>query len=229
LKSTIISSVSHELKTPLAAAIARVTALLEEGEGCDAAQVREEMAAIAEDLSRLNTAIVDLLDVSRLESDAWKPQPELYEIAEILGTVSSKLSAENRARVDFDIPESVPYVFVDFSQIARALANIVENALLYSPAVERVRVSVSSDAEDVVVAVEDRGPGIADQEKELVFGKFYRGAASAAVPSGTGLGLAIAKEIVESQGGRILVEDAEPTGARFVVSLPVAVIGAEAE
>jgi len=229
LKSTIVSSVSHELKTPLAAAIARVTGLLEEGDGCDSARVREELLAVSDDLVGLNAAIADLLDVSRLESDAWRPQPELYEVSEILGTVSSKLSAEQRARVVFDIPESTPYVFVDFSQMARALGNIVENALSYSPKTERVRVIVTSDQEEVLMAVEDRGPGVTDAEKELVFGKFFRGEASAEAPGGTGLGLAITKEIVESQRGRVWVEDADPSGARFVVSLPVAVIGAEAE
>jgi len=230
LKSTIVSSVSHELKTPLAAAIARVTGLLEEGDACDPQHVQSEMKAVSQDLAQLNTAIVDLLDVSRLESDAWRPQPDLYEVSEILGTVSSKLPPEQSARIDFDIAESVPFVYVDFSQMARALANIVENGLAYSPADSRVRIEVTHDADSVQIAVEDEGPGILDSEKDLVFGKFYRGAAAAAVAQGgTGLGLAIAKEIVESQGGRIAVRDASPTGARFVVSLPVAVIGAEAE
>ena len=146
LKNTIVSSVSHELKTPLAAAIARVTALLEEDDVCQSSRVRDELQSVSGDLDRLNAAIVDLVDVSRLESDAWRPQPELYEVAEILGTVSSKLSGGQRARIDYDIPESMPYVFVDFSQTARALANIVENALAYSPEDEHVRVVVSCDA-----------------------------------------------------------------------------------
>lgn len=229
LKNTIISSVSHELKTPLAAATARITGLLEEGERCDSAQVRDEMQAIAADLVRLNTAIVDLIDASRLESDAWRPQEEYYEIGEILGTVLSKLPDEQRGRVDFDIPESVPFVYVDFSQTARVFSNLVENALVYSPSNTQVRVSATDDGENVVVAVEDRGPGVAEAEKELIFSKFFRGAASAAVAGGTGLGLAIAREIVANQGGQIWVEDVQPSGARFIVSLPVAVIGAEAE
>ncbi|HSK47840.1 MAG TPA: DUF4118 domain-containing protein, partial [Coriobacteriia bacterium] len=133
LKSTIISSVSHELKTPLAAAIARVTALLDEDDVMQGQRIHEELLGVSGDLTRLNAAIVDLVDVSRLESDAWRPQPELYEASEILGTVSSKLSGEQRARIDFDIPDATPYVYVDFSQTARALAHIVENALVYSP------------------------------------------------------------------------------------------------
>jgi len=92
-----------------------------------------------------------------------------------------------------------------------------------------VEVDVASSDEYVTVVVEDRGPGVPDAEKVRVFEKFYRGTTSAAVPSGTGLGLAIAREIVNSHGGRIWVEDAVPRGARFIVELPVAVIGAESE
>jgi two-component system sensor histidine kinase KdpD len=229
LKSTIISSVSHELKTPLSAATARITGLLEEGQGCDSQRVQDELIAVSADLARLNAAIVDLLDVSRLESDAWRPQPELYEVSEILGTVLSRVPLERTTRVVFDLPESTPFVHVDFSQMVRALANIVENALAYSPADQPVRVHVAEDSDDVRIEVEDRGQGVLDSEKTLLFGKFFRGSAAAAVPGGTGLGLAIARDIVESQGGTIAIEDAEPTGARFVVTLPVAVIGAEAE
>jgi len=229
LKSTIISSVSHELKTPLSAATARITGLLEEGEGCDARRVRDELLAVSEDLTRLNAAIVDLLDVSRLESDAWRPQPELYEVSEILGTVLSKVPPEQRTRVVFDLPQATPFVHVDFSQMVRSLANIVENALAYSPADQPVLVSVEENSDNVLIGVEDRGPGVPDSEKTQLFGKFFRGSAAVAVPGGTGLGLAIARDIVESQGGSIVVEDAKPTGARFVVTLPVAVIGADAE
>jgi len=229
LKSTIISSVSHELKTPLSAATARITGLLEEGEGCDSRRVRDELLAVSDDLTRLNAAIVDLLDVSRLESDAWRPQPELYEVSEILGTVLSKVPHEQETRVVFDLPESTPFVHVDFSQMVRALANIVENALAYSPGDQPVRVHVVEDSDNVHIEVEDRGQGVPDSEKPLLFGKFFRGSAAAAVPGGTGLGLAISRDIVESQGGTIAIEDAKPRGARFVVTLPVAVIGAEAE
>lgn len=229
LKSTIVSSVSHELKTPLAAAIARVSSLAEAGDEVDAARLAEELAAVSQDLARLNAAIVDLLDVSRLESDAWRPQPDHYEVSEILGTVASAIPTPARERLDFEVPAATPYVFADFSQLVRALANIVDNALVYSPASEHVRVAVTYDSESVFIEVEDRGAGVSNAEKGLVFSKFFRGSAAATVPGGTGLGLAIAQEIVGAQGGSIRIEDAEPHGARFIVTLPVAVIGAEAE
>ena len=108
LKSTLVSSVSHELKTPLAAATARVTGLVEEGEGCDSTRVHEELVAVADDLARLNDSIVDLLDFSRLESDAWLPRFEPHDVRDILGTVISRLSTADAARVRFELGQESP-------------------------------------------------------------------------------------------------------------------------
>ena len=222
LKSTLVSSVSHELKTPLAAATARVTGLVEEGESCDAARVREELVAVAEDLSRLNDSIGDLLDLSRLESDAWQPRFEPHDVRDILGTVLSRLPAAQRDRIRFDLSEDLPEVLADHAQLARALSNLVENALVYSPADGEVTVGTRSHGDTVSLWVEDAGPGVPDAEKLRVFEKFYRGAASAGVPSGTGLGLAITREIVRTHDGTLRVEDADPQGARFVLTIPIA-------
>ena len=220
LKSTLVSSVSHELKTPLAAATARVTALLEEGGACDDARVHGELLVVADDLGRLNASIGDLIDVSRLESDEWRPSFEVHDITDILGTVLSRLPASERERVRFDLALDLPPVKADFAQLVRAFCNIVENALTYSPSDSPVFVSARLSAGDVLVTIEDRGPGVLDAEKTIVFEKFYRGSASAASPAGTGLGLTIAAEIIRMHAGRVWVEDAEEQGARFVVALP---------
>lgn len=220
LKSTLVSSVSHELKTPLAAVTARITGLLDEPGGPAPERTRSELEAVTEDLGRLNASIGALLDLSRLESDSWQPRWEYLGLADVLGTVRARLSAPERERVAFAIEPDVPTVRADFSQLAGAVTNLVENALLYSPADSRVVVGVRAHGRDVELAVEDAGPGIPDDEKDLVFEKFYRGAASGTVPSGTGLGLAIAREIVRSHDGRIRIEDVRPHGARFVVTLP---------
>ena len=229
LKSTLVSSVSHELKTPLAAAIARVTGLLGETGDYDRERLRDEMTSIAGELDRLDAAIGDLLDLSRLESDAWRQITDLYDVGEILGSVASRLPSPQGDRVRFELPSAVPFVEADFMQLVRAIENVIENALVYSPADEPVSVRVNSDGEHVTIAVEDRGPGVPDDEKVRVFEKFYRGSAATVAPGGTGLGLPIAREIVNSHDGRIWVEDAYPHGARFLVELPVAVIGAESE
>jgi signal transduction histidine kinase len=123
--------------------------------------------------------------------------------------------------VVFEVPEDLPPVRVDFAQWARALSNLIDNALLYSPADEIVRVGARVLGNEVLVWVEDRGPGVPDAEKEQVFEKFYRGSTSTASASGTGLGLAIAREIARAHRGRVWVEDAAPSGARFVISLPL--------
>lgn len=222
LKSTLVSSVSHELKTPLAAVTARVTGLLEEGGSADPHRVREELREVEADLGRLNASIGDLLDLSRLESDAWRPKPDDYELQEILGTVMSRIPGALQPRVSFDVPRDLPMLRVDFAQWARVLHNLIENALAYADPGTAVRVSARRLEDSVVVCVEDSGPGVSDDEKQRVFDKFYRGAAAASAPAGTGLGLAIAKEIVKSHDGRIWVEDVLPHGARFAVSLPVA-------
>lgn len=221
LKATLVSSVSHELKTPLAAVTARVTGLLEEGEGCSAARVHEELEAVAEDLQRLDSSIGDLVDVSRLESDAWRPQPDTWDIAELLGTVASRIPVASRPHVRFDVPEGLPSVFVDFRQVVRAISTMIDNALSYAPGDDPIVVSARVLGSDLLVWVEDRGPGVPDEDKQRVFEKFYRGATSAAAPSGTGLGLTIVHEIARAHGGRAWVEDAAPKGARFVLSLPL--------
>jgi two-component system sensor histidine kinase KdpD len=220
LKSTLVSSVSHELKTPLAAATARVTGLLEEGDGCDAERVQEELAAVAEDLVRLNDSIGDLLDLSRLESDAWQPHFEPNDIRDILGTVRSRVTSSQRNRLRFEMAEQLPDVRADYAQLARALSNLVENALVYSPLDSEVIVGARAAGDSVRVWVEDGGPGVSSAEKASVFEKFYRGEASASVPSGTGLGLAIAREIVRTHDGTLQVEDVTPRGARFVLTIP---------
>jgi two-component system sensor histidine kinase KdpD len=221
LKATIVSSVSHELKTPLAAVTARVTGLLEGDEARDPARVASELAAVAEDLGRLDASIRDLLDVSRLESDAWRPQPADYDIGEVLGTVASKVRTARRERLRFDVPDGLPPVNVDFNQMARALSNVIDNALVYSPQGAPVWVSARKSGSDLHVAVSDAGPGVPDEEKDRVFDKFYRGSGGGVSPMGTGLGLAITREIVRSHGGRVWVEDVSPHGARYVIALPL--------
>lgn len=221
LKTTLVSSVSHELKTPLAAANARITGLLEEPT-IEPERLHAELADVSRDLSRLNTSIAALLDLSRLESDAWRPRFELHELDEVLGTVVANLPSDQASRVKFALTDEVAYISCDFAQLARALANVVDNALYYSPPSSPVWVSSRLVGDRLRLTIEDGGPGVSDAEKERIFEKFYRGVASSQQPGGTGLGLAIAYEVVRTHGGSIGVEDAQPTGARFVISLPVA-------
>jgi len=220
LKSTLISSVSHELKTPLAAMTATVTGLLETDAAFEQQIVRRDLETVGEGLARLNASIADLLDLSRLESDTWRPAKERAELGDVLGTVFSRLEPAERERIATRVPADLPAVDVDFGQMVRAIGNLVGNALEYSGDNGRVRVNASAGSEEVVLSVEDDGPGIPVDERESVFNKFYRGSASRRHPSGTGLGLTIAQEVVRYHGGTITVEAVMPRGARFIMRLP---------
>lgn len=220
LKSTLLSSVSHELKTPLAALTATVSNLLESDVDWDEQSVRDELRAIVADVARLNNSIGALLDLSRLEAHAWEPRRELYDLSDIVAAGIDTLPAHLRERVRLDLPEESPVVDVDFVQLTRAIQNLLENALLYADQ-SPVTIGARGWNQGVRLWVEDQGPGVPPDEHEAVFEKFYRGRRTGGhAPSGTGLGLAIAREIVRSHGGTIRVEDVVPHGARFVITLP---------
>jgi two-component system, OmpR family, sensor histidine kinase KdpD len=218
LKSTLVSSVSHELKTPLSSLTATVTNLLEGDMELDMSSVRSELQAVREDVDRLNDSIGSLVDLSRLESAAWEPRKESYELGEIIGTTLSRISAKQRPRVLFSLPEDLPMIKVDFIQWSRVLQNLLENALIYGGEDTPVKIGASCDEKDVHIWVEDEGPGIPPEDRTRIFEKFFRGRSSA--KAGTGLGLAITQEIVRFHGGTIRVEDVKPHGARFIISLP---------
>ena len=220
LKSSLLSSVSHELKTPLAALTATVSNLLESDVDWDEKSVRDELRAIVGDVARLNNSITALLELSRLEAHAWEPRRELYELSDIVAAGIDTLPVHLRERVRLDMPEESPVVDVDFVQLTRVIQSILENALLYA---EECPVTVGARGwnQGVRLWIEDQGPGVPPDEHDAVFEKFYRGRrAGGYAPSGTGLGLAIAREIVRSHGGTIRIEDVVPHGARFVITLP---------
>lgn len=223
LKSGFVASVSHELKTPLASAMATVTGLLEPGEDTDevSAEVRGELEAVVEDLLRLEANIVDLLDMSRLENAAWELRLDDFEIGEVIGDVLAAMPPSARVRVQLSVDDDIPPVRMDFRQIARALRNLSDNALAYSPAKSTIRIGARVLGDALVVWVEDTGPGISAAEREAVFRKFYRSASTPRTTGSTGLGLAITREIVKRHGGSVWIEDVVPHGARFVFSLPL--------
>jgi two-component system, OmpR family, sensor histidine kinase KdpD len=218
MKSNLLSAISHDIKTPLAAAQMRVTGMLEVDMPMDAEHQREDLAAVAENLDRLNDTIGDLLDLSRLESEAWRPKPETYELGEILSATLARLPEDQRARVEVTMPEEPLQVTVDFRQWERAVRNVLENALLYSEG--PVRLDARRSERVLELSVEDRGSGVPPADRERIFDRFTRGDSAGRSARGTGLGLAITKEVVHAHGGTVRVEDARP-GARFLITLPL--------
>jgi len=221
VKAMIVSAVSHELKTPLAAAMAGVTDLASEDVPHDRDQTRRTLQGVESDLTRLQTAISDLLDLSRLQSDEWMPHPETYEAGEILGDVAALASSETRERLEFRVDEAPsPEVFADFTQVSRALRAILDNAIVYSPGDEPIFLGAERSGERTILWIEDRGPGVTDEDKPFIFDSAYKGKAGVRRPGSTGLGLTIARDLIEANGGHLSVEDASPRGTRIVADLP---------
>jgi two-component system sensor histidine kinase KdpD len=217
LKSTIISSIHHELKTPLASINATVSNLLEKDIELNPSVIREELRAIEGDLNRLNSSIGSLVDLSRLATSDWEPKKDWYEFGEILSSVLSGLSEGERSRILLQEIGGELEIHVDFIQISRVLKIIIENALSYCDKGVKIGARVLKD--EIRIWIEDNGPGIDKEDKQRIFDKFYRG--KTAGSPGTGLGLAIALELVKYHGGSIAVEDVDPQGARFVITLPM--------
>ena len=220
LKTTLVSSVSHELKTPLAALQATVTNLLADDVDWTVPRMREELAYTGVNLDRLHDSINALLDFARLESADWKFQFDWYELDDILGIVRERLSEAECARITLAVGESFPPLYIDCQQMARAIQHLVENALVYAPPDSPITIGGRATPNESCLWIEDRGPGIPMEERERIFEKFYRGSTSNRFAQGTGLGLAIAAEIVRLHHGRLWVEEVQPRGARFVIALP---------
>jgi two-component system sensor histidine kinase KdpD len=221
LRTALVSSVSHELKTPLASLTASVTDLMARDEPPSPLELGESLSAMSDDLSRLDHSIGNLLDASRLEANAWKPAPTQFDVGELIGSVCSQLSRSSRTRLVFAVPEGLPPMHADFVQVSRALAQLIDNALQYSSG----EVTLGADVAEpglVRTWVADSGPGIPETERGRIFERFFRGTAGRQSRSSTGLGLSLAHEIVRANGGRIDLESVAPHGARFVIVLPAA-------
>jgi two-component system sensor histidine kinase KdpD len=219
LKTTLISSVSHELKTPLAAITATLTNLLAEDVEWSVPRMREELRYADANVERLHDNIGALLDFARLESADWKTQFDWYELDDLLGIVRERLLESERARLVLTIAEGFPPLYIDCQQMTRAIQHLLENALSYAPADSPIIIGGSTTAQEIRLWIEDAGPGIPAEERVRIFEKFYRGSASSSAAQGTGLGLAIAAEIVRNHHGRLWVEDVHPHGARFVMAI----------
>jgi two-component system sensor histidine kinase KdpD len=216
VKTTILRTLSHDLRSPLTA-IGAVGEVLETGDVSEAE--REELVAkMRLEVGRLTRLVANVLDLSRLEARAANPRPELWTADGLVARALESLGAAGE-RVDVRLPTESPPVSVDAAQVERALVNLLENALKFSPPEERVLVDVLAGETEVVVRVVDRGPGIPRRAVERIFDAFERGSSTG---DGTGLGLAIARGFVQANGGRVWAESEPGRGASFAVAFPVA-------
>jgi two-component system, OmpR family, sensor histidine kinase KdpD len=218
MRSTLLSSVSHDLRTPLAAITGAASGLLQ-APAPEAPARRELAETIYEEAERLNRLVANLLDMTRLESAAVPLKREWHSIEEVVGSALGRLEDDLAGRrVETVMPPDLPLVPIDAVLVEQVLVNLLENALKYTDAGCGIRVSAWRDGAAVGVEVSDEGPGLAPGDEERVFEKFYRGSSGT---RGFGLGLAICRAIVSAHGGRIWAENRARRGAAFRFTLPI--------
>lgn len=219
LKSTLLDALAHEFKTPLTAIKAAATGLLTDAE-LKEPQV-ELLTVIDEETDRLNSMVTDAIRVARVEAGDVKVEKQPTQIAELIDRIVRRLPGREEREISVHGPPDLPLVAADRELIPVVIGHLLENALKYSPAGSPVSITARADGGAVMVTVSDTGPGIAPEDRERVFQRFYRGPWARTQSSGTGMGLAIAREIVTLHGGRIWVEDSPGPGARVSFSLPI--------
>jgi two-component system, OmpR family, sensor histidine kinase KdpD len=223
LKSALLDSVSHNLRTPLTAIRTSIDSLLREDFDWDKETLREFHLIISEETYRLTRLVENLLEMARIEAGELHPQKQWSSVSEIISNTLDRCSAVVRGhKMVVEIDQSLPAVKVDSRLLAEVLMNLLENAAKYSPANSEIRILGKIEGAELIISVADRGIGIAPEELDRVFDKFYRGDRSTMQRvGGTGMGLAIARGIVEAHGGKIWVESRNGKGSKFSFALPV--------
>jgi two-component system sensor histidine kinase KdpD len=222
LRSALLTSISHDLRTPLAAILGAVTSLRSYG-GLYSDTERAELATtIQEEAERLNRFVNNLLDMTRLEAGALEPNLALIDVGEIVGTALRRAAKVlEHHKVAVELASDLPMLSVDFVLFEQVLFNLLDNAAKYAPPGSTVTVRGWRQSGNVAIEILDEGGGIPADEIGRVFEKFYRIARADRQRAGTGLGLAISRGFVEAMGGTITVANrADRSGAIFTIILP---------
>ena len=222
LRAALLSSVSHDLRTPLSSIKAAAYSLQEKDVQWSDDDRSGFAMTIEREADRLNRLVGNILDMSRIEGGALKPEKELYPLQDVIYSVVDHMQfiLKNRT-VHIDIPEQLPPVELDFLQIDQVLTNLLENATHYTSPESPIEISAEAREHEILISIADRGQGIPAHDLERVFDKFYRVMATRRNGAmGTGLGLAVSRGLVEAHGGRIWVENREGGGAVFRFTLP---------
>ena len=223
LRNSLLSSVSHDLRTPLAAITGAASSLMDDEHALGPAARHEMAQTIYEEADRLNRLLRNLLDMTRLESGALQIHKELQPLEEVIGAALSRLEEPLADRaVNIRLPADLPFVPIDSVLLEQVFINLLENAIKYTPAHSPIDLSAAQDGAAIVIEVADRGPGLPPGDEQRIFEKFYR-ARAPQNGSGVGLGLTICRGIVEAHGGRIGAENRSGGGAAFRFTLPIEV------
>jgi len=235
VRSSLLSSVSHDLRTPLAVIAGSSSSLLESGDAQDAETRRELLQTICDETTRMSRLVENVLRMTQLQSGAIVPKKQWQPLEEVVGSALGRLGKVLADHpVTTRIPTNIPLLNFDGVLIEQVFLNLLDNAAKYTPPGTPVDIFAFIEEGRAVIEVADRGPGLAPGEEKHIFDKFVRGAAGATGGRrGAGLGLAICRAIVEIHGGRIWAENRPDGGARFMFTIPVEgtppAVAAEAE
>jgi two-component system, OmpR family, sensor histidine kinase KdpD len=223
LRDALLSSVSHDLRTPLVSIIGAVSSLLTYGVSYDETARRDLLLTIQEEAERLNRFVGNLLDMMRLESGELKLNRQWADIGDVIGTAASRLRrALSQHHLSVEVAPDLPGLWLDFVLVEHILINLLENAAKYSPPGTTIHVSAHRRGGVVAVEVLDEGVGVPLADLERIFDKFYRVRRGDRQGAGTGLGLSICRGIVEAHGGRISARSpANGQGTAFVMTFPI--------
>lgn len=221
LKSTFISVVSHELKTPVALIKGYVSTLRRDDASWDREIVQDSLAVIEDEADHLTRLIEDLLDATRLQAGSLSINPADVDLPALAQRLAERFETQSNGRqfvVSF--PSDFPVILADEDRIGQVLANLVSNAIKYSPQDGEIRISGRVLPQQVIVCVSDQGAGIASGDLPYIFDRFYRASDASRTTKGAGLGLYLARAVVEAHHGRIWVDSKPGEGARICFSLP---------
>ena len=220
LRNSLLSSVSHDLRTPLAAITGAVTTVLEGGARLDAPTRQELLESVRDEADRLNRLVQNLLEMTRLESGALQLRRDWHPLEEIIGAALSRVGKRLGARrLTTRVPPDLPLVAIDDVLIEQVLVNLLDNSLKYTPATTAIEIIATAGEHNVTVEIADHGPGLRAGDEDRVFDKFYR--ADPIGGRGAGLGLAICRGIVQAHGGRIWAQNLPGSGVAFLFTLPI--------
>jgi len=222
LRNALLSSISHDLRTPLAAVLASASSLQEFGDQFDAKTRRDLTATIQEEAERLNAFVTNLLNMTRLESGALDAHSAAFDLAEVVERTRKRFERlRGRRTFDCALGEGAELAMGDPVLFEVALANVLENAIRYSPDGTAISLASFTRGGQVVVEVADRGPGVPEDELPKLFDKFYRGAGAKRTP-GTGLGLSIVRGVMQGMGGQATAALRTDGGLVVALALPAA-------
>jgi two-component system, OmpR family, sensor histidine kinase KdpD len=223
LRSALLTSISHDLKTPLAAVLGSAGTLRDLGDKLSAGEKAELLGTIVDESERLNRFIANLLDMTKLEAGAVTPNVALHDLGEIVGSAlrrASRILA--RHEVELELAPDLPMLELDAVLFEQVLFNLLDNAAKYAPPETTIRILAFRSGDSVLLRVLDEGSGIPATDLDHIFDKFYRAQKTDQVRAGTGLGLAISRGFVEAMHGSIVAANRpDRSGAMFTINLPI--------